>query len=211
MTPEEFRRRGHEVVDWLAEYFQRIESFPVLSRVEPGQIRGSLPANPPAKGEPFETMLKDVEKLILPGITHWQSPNFFAFFPANNSGPSILGELLSSGLGVQGMLWATSPACTELETLMLDWLARALALPGKFLSTTSGGGVIQDTASSAILCALLTARERATNFKSNRSGVQRKLCAYTSTQAHSATEKAIGRSEERRVGKECRSRWSPYH
>src|SRR5437667_10464107 len=122
MTPEEFRRRGHEVVDWLAGYFQQIESFPVLSRVEPGQIHGSLPANPPAEGEPFEAMLKDVEKLILPGITHWQSPNFFAYFPCTNSGASILGDLLSSGLGVQGMLWATSPACTELElTCSIGW------------------------------------------------------------------------------------------
>ena len=191
MTPEEFRRRGHEVVDWLAEYFQRIESFPVLSRVEPGQIRGSLPANPPAKGEPFETMLKDVEKLILPGITHWQSPNFFAYFPCNNSGASILGDLLSSGLGVQGMLWATSPACTELETHMLDWLVQMLDLPQKFLSSDTGGGVIQDTASSASLCALLAARERATNFASNKRGCDGRLVAYTSTQAHSSIEKAV--------------------
>jgi len=135
MTPEEFRRRGHEVVDWLAKYFERIESFPVLSRVEPGAICGLLPATPPVKGEPFEAMLKDVEKLILPGITHWQSPNFFAYFPCNNSGASILGDLLSSGLGVQGMLWATSPACTELETHMLDWLVQMLDLPQKFLSS----------------------------------------------------------------------------
>src|SRR5216110_3660820 len=192
MTPEEFRRRGHEVVDWLAEYFQRIESFPVLSRMEPGQIRGSLPANPPAKGEPFETMLKDVEKLILPGITHWQSPNFFAYFPCNNSGASILGDLLSSGLGVQGMLWATSPACTELETHVLDWLVDMLGLPARFKSSGSGGGVIQDTASSASLCALLAARERATGFRTNDAGVDRVLTAYTSTQAHSSLEKAAG-------------------
>src|SRR2546425_1066186 len=131
MTPEEFRRRGHEVVDWLAKYFERIESFPVLSRVEPGAICGLLPATPPVKGEPFEAMLKDVEKLILPGITHWQSPNFFAYFPCNNSGASILGDLLSSGLGVQGMLWATSPACTELETHMLDWLVEMLDAAGR--------------------------------------------------------------------------------
>src|SRR5437667_8060105 len=140
MTPEEFRRRGHEVVDWLAGYFQQIESFPVLSRVEPGQIHGSLPANPPAEGEPFEAMLKDVEKLILPGITHWQSPNFFAYFPCNNSGASILGDLLSSGLGVQGMLWATSPACTELETHVLDWLVDLLDLPDRFKSDGAGAG-----------------------------------------------------------------------
>src|SRR5437879_6598813 len=190
MTPEEFRRRGHEVVDWLAGYFQQIESFPVLSRVEPGQIHGSLPANPPAEGEPFEAMLKDVEKLILPGITHWQSPNFFAYFPCNNSGASILGDLLSSGLGVQGMLWATSPACTELETHVLDWVVPMLGLPEKFLSTNTGGGVIQDTASSASLCALLAGRERATQYSSNAKGCDGKLVAYCSTQTHSSVEKA---------------------
>ncbi len=192
MHPDEFRERGHEVVDWIADYYKRIESFPVLSQVRPGEIRASLPAQAPQQGEPFETILGDVEKLILPGVTHWQSPNFFAFFNSNASGPSILGDLLSSGLAVQGMLWATSPACTELETLVLDWLVPALGLPEKFLSTKTGGGVIQDTASSATLCALLAARERATNFQSNRAGLQGKLCVYTSTQAHSATEKAIG-------------------
>src|SRR5438270_515251 len=192
MTPEEFRRRGHEVVDWLAKYFERIESFPVLSRVEPGAICGLLPATPPVKGEPFEAMLKDVEKLILPGITHWQSPNFFAYFPCNNSGASILGDMLSSGLGVQGMLWATSPACTELETLVLDWLVEMLALPATFLSTGKGGGVIQDTASSAALCALLAGRERATGYASNENGVEgSKLVAYTSAHAHSSIEKAV--------------------
>src|SRR5207245_4251266 len=153
MTPEEFRRRGHEVVDWLAGYFQQIESFPVLSRVEPGQIHGSLPANPPAEGEPVEAMLKEVEKLILPGITHWQSPNFFAYFPCNNSGASILVDLLSSGLGVQAMLWTTSPACTELETHLLDCLVQLLDLPQTFLSCDIVGGGIHDTSSSASLCA----------------------------------------------------------
>jgi len=191
MTPESFRSRGHAVVDWIADYYQRIESFPVLSQVSPGEIRASLPGEAPQRGEPFEDILSDFEKLILPGVTHWQSPNFFAYFPSNASAPSILGDLLSSGLGVQGMLWATSPACTELESHVLDWLVSALGLPEKFLSTKSGGGVIQDTASSATLCALLAARERATNFESNGAGVMGKLCAYTSTQAHSATEKAI--------------------
>ncbi len=143
------------------------------------------------QGESFDAMLQDVENLILPGITHWQSPNFFAYFPSNNSGPSILGDLLSSGLGVQGMLWATSPACTELETHVLDWLVPMLGLPEKFLSTTSGGGVIQDTASSASLCALLAARERATNFASNEHGCDGKLVAYTSSQAHSSIEKDV--------------------
>ena len=132
MSPDEFRRWGYAVVDWVADYQRRVESLPVLSRVQPGQIRASLPAEAPARGEPFAAILADVEKLILPGITHWQSPNFFAYFPANNSGPSILGELLSAGLGVQGMLWATSPACTELETHVLDWMATMLNLPEKF-------------------------------------------------------------------------------
>jgi aromatic-L-amino-acid decarboxylase len=191
MTPGEFRRHGHAVVDWIADYYSRIESYPVLSRAKPGEIRASLPANPPARGESFDAILGDVEKLIVPGITHWQSPNFFAFFPANASGPAILGDLLSSGLGVQGMLWATSPACTELETHVLDWLVSMLGLPEKFLSTSTGGGVIQDTASSAALCALLAARERSTNFASNRRGCDGKLVAYTSTQAHSAIEKDI--------------------
>jgi aromatic-L-amino-acid decarboxylase len=191
MTPDDFRRYGHAVVDWIADYQGRIESFPVLSRAASGQIRASLPAEPPAQGESFEALLGDVEKLILPGITHWQSPNFFAYFPSSASGPSILGDLLSSGLGVQGMLWATSPACTELETHVLDWLVKMLALPRSFSSDSSGGGVIQDTASSASLCALLAGRERATNYASNQRGCDGKLVAYTSSQAHSSIEKAV--------------------
>src|SRR6201997_2617826 len=190
MTPEEFRRHGHAVVDWIADYQSRVESLPVLSQVKPGEIRASLPAQAPAKGEAFEALLKDVEKLILPGVTHWQSPNFFAYFPCNASGPGILGDLLSSGLGVQGMLWSTSPACTELETHVMDWLVSMLGLPQKFLSSSSGGGVIQDTASSAALCALLAARERATNYVSNKKGSNGKLVAYASTQTHSSLQKA---------------------
>jgi len=191
MTPEEFRRHGHAVVDWIAEYYARVESFPVLAQVEPGSVRASLPAEAPTHGERFEAILGDVEKLILPGITHWQSPNFFAFFPANSSGPAILGDLLSTGLGVQGMLWATSPACTELETHVLDWLVHMLGLPSKFLSSETGGGVIQDTASSATLCALLAARERATKYASNQRGCDGRLVAYTSSQAHSSVAKAM--------------------
>ena len=190
MTPDEFRRHGRAVVDWIADYYERIESLPVLSQAEPGQVRRLLPHDPPLQGEPFEALLGDIEKL-LPGVTHWQSPNFYAFFPANASGPAILGDLLSSGLGVQGMLWATSPACTELETHVLDWMARMLDLPSKFLSTSSGGGVIQDTASSASLCALLAARERATRLASNERGCDGKLVAYASNQAHSSIEKAV--------------------
>jgi aromatic-L-amino-acid/L-tryptophan decarboxylase len=191
MTPDDFRRYGRAVVDWIADYHQGIESFPVLSRVQPGEIRAALPPDAPAQGEPFEKILADIDRLILPGITHWQSPNFYAFFPCNASGPAILADLLSSGLGVQGMLWSSSPACTELETHVLDWLVRMLGLPENFLSTGTGGGVIQDTASSASLCALLAARERATHFASNQHGCDGRLVAYTSSQAHSSIEKDV--------------------
>jgi aromatic-L-amino-acid/L-tryptophan decarboxylase len=182
MSSEQFRRYGHEVVDWIADYLDRVEQLPVLSRVQPGDVRALLPRHPPADPEPFDRMLADVEHVILPGITHWQSPNFFAFFPANTSGPSILGELLSAGLGVQGMLWATSPAATELETHVLDWLVELLGLPDRFRSDGAGGGVIQDSASSATLCALVAARERA--------GHAERLTVYASSQAHSSVEKA---------------------
>ncbi len=195
MSAEAFRRHGRAVVDWIADYHQRLESLPVLSQAVPGQVRAGLPPRPPDQGEDFETILSDVEKIILPGITHWQSPNFFAYFPANTSAPAILGELLSAGLGVQGMLWATSPACTELETHVLDWLAQMLALPEKFKSTGTGGGVLQDSASSATLCAVLAARERITHYESNEkgcgSGTKGPLVAYTSSQAHSSVEKAV--------------------
>lgn len=191
MTPDQFRRWGHAMVDWIADYQRRVESLPVQAPAQPGQVRASLPKCPPQQGEPFETILADINRLILPGITHWQSPNFFGYFPANNSGPSILGELLCAGLGVQGMLWATSPACTELETHVLDWMADLLGLPPQFKSAGAGGGVIQDTASSAVLCALLAARERATGFQCNERGGDGRLVAYTSTQAHSSVEKAV--------------------
>ena len=190
MSAEAFRRHGKEVIDWIADYYERIELFPVKSKVEPGQIRAALSAQAPQDGDSFESMMGDVEKVILPGITHWQSPNFFGYFPCNNSFPSILGDLLSSGLGVQGMLWATSPACTELETHVLDWLVDMLGLPAKFSSRSTGGGVIQDTASSSSLCALLAARERSTGFASNERGCDGRLVAYASTQAHSSIEKA---------------------
>ena len=192
MSPDEFRRAGRLVVDWIARYMEEVERYPVLSPARPGEVREKLPPRPPAAGDGVEAWLSDVEKIVMPGITHWQSPNFFAFFPANASGPAILGDLLAAGLGVQGMLWATSPACTELETHVLDWLVEMLGLPEKFRSTAAGGGVIQDTASSASLCALLAARERATAFASNEHGVGgRRLVAYTSDQAHSSIEKAV--------------------
>ncbi len=191
MTPEEFRACGRAVVDWIADYQERVESMPVLSTVKPGEVRAALPGAPPEHGEPFDAILKDVDRVILPGITHWQSPNFFAYFPANASGPAILGELLSAGLGVQGMLWATSPACTELETHVLDWMGDMTGLPPRFKSDGTGGGVIQDSASSAALCAVVAAREKTTVGAANRLGCDGRLVAYTSTQGHSSIEKAV--------------------
>ena len=188
MTPAQFREYGKKVIDQIADYQEAIESYPVLSPISPGDIRKNLPKHPPEKGEAFDTILSDWQEKILPGITHWQSPNFFAYFSANASGPAILGDLISSGLGVQGMIWATSPACTELETHMMDWLIDLLDLPKHFHSTTEGGGVIQDTASNGTLCALLAAREKATQFHSNESGIQEELVAYTSSQAHSSQD-----------------------
>ncbi|MGK7916816.1 MAG: pyridoxal-dependent decarboxylase [Prochloraceae cyanobacterium] len=184
MSSEEFRYWGYKTIDWIASYLENVEKFPVCSQVQPGEIRAQLPEAAPEKGESFEAILQDLERIVMPGLTHWQSPNFFAFFPANNSAPSILGELISAGIGVQGMLWATSPACTELETHVLDWLVDMLALPSQFKSSGSGGGVIQDSASSASLVALLAAREC---FKADIS----KLVAYTSTQTHSSIEKGV--------------------
>jgi aromatic-L-amino-acid/L-tryptophan decarboxylase len=191
MTPEQFREYGHRTIDWIADYYQRLESFPVLSPVRPGQVRAGLPAAPPEQGEDFDQLLRDLDEIVLPGITHWQHPSFFAYFPANASGPGILGDLLASGLGVQGMLWATSPAATELETLVLDWLADLLDLPAAFRSTGPGGGVIQHTASDAALVALLAAVHRVSGGRSERGGVGTERCTvYTSAQTHSSVEKA---------------------
>lgn len=192
MNPDDFRQSGRDTVNWVARYLQDIERFPVLSRAVPGDLRRRLPAHPPETGEPFQAVLKDLDELILPGVTHWQSPSFFAFFPGNSSPPAILGELVSAGLGVQGMLWVSSPACTELEAHMLDWLVDLLGLPARFRSNGRGGGVIQDTASSASLCAMVVARERATGFQSNDRGISGTLTAYASAQAHSSIEKAAG-------------------
>lgn len=191
MTPEEFRQRGREVIDWIADYMENVEEYPVLAQVEPGDIRAELPAIPPTGPEDFHRVMADLDRIVMPGITHWQSPGFHAFFNANASGPAILGDLISSGLGVQGMLWATSPACTELETHVMDWLVEMLGLPSRFLSSAAGGGVIQDSASSATLCAIIAAREQATKGAVNQTGSPGNLIAYTSDQAHSSIEKGI--------------------
>jgi len=183
MTPDEFRRQGTELVEWIASYMERLEDLPVLAQVEPGWVRAQLPDHPPAEGEPWPDIVADLDRVIVPGLTHWQSPNFFAYFPGNATGPSILGDLLSAGLGVQGMLWATSPACTELEQLVLDWLLELTGLPQRFSSKGPGGGVIQESASSANLCALRDLAVR-------RGAEPARLRAYVSTQTHSSVEKA---------------------
>ncbi|MEU6645709.1 aminotransferase class V-fold PLP-dependent enzyme [Saccharomonospora sp. NPDC046836] len=204
MSAEEFRKHGRQVVDWIADYLATLESRPVRSPVRPGEVRDALPAHPPEHGEPFENVLADLDRVLLPGITHWQHPSFFAYFPANASGPAILGDLLSSGLGAQGMVWATSPACTELESLVVDWLAELLGLPERFRTDSVGGGVIQDTASSASLVALLAALRHAGGDPARRCTV------YVSAETHSSLEKAariagLGTHQVRAVGVDSRT------
>lgn len=191
MTPEQFREAAKQLTEWIADYREGVEKFPVKSKVAPGAIVKRLPQRAPEHGESFEQVLRDVDEILMPGVTHWQSPNFYAYFPANASEPSLLGDVLSSALGIQGMLWETGPACTELEIVMMDWLAEMQALPAQFRSSGPGGGVIQDSASSASLCAILSARERATGGKSNEEGCRQRLTAYTSAHAHSSIEKDI--------------------
>ncbi|WP_338863611.1 pyridoxal-dependent decarboxylase [Myxococcus stipitatus] len=192
LSAAEFRELGHRMVDWIADYQARLESFPVRSQVAPGGIAAKLPLHPPEEGlggaSGWDSIFKDLEDIILPGLTHWQSPSFFAYFPANASGPAVLGELLSAGLGVQGMLWSTSPAATEVETRVLDWLAELTGLPEDFRSTSATGGcVIQGTASEATLVAMVAARERA---RRHGAPVDSEWVAYASTQAHSSVLKA---------------------
>jgi aromatic-L-amino-acid decarboxylase len=190
MTPEEFRRHGHAVVDWVADYWAGLARLPVQSPDPPGTVTGRLPAAPPVDGEGFDRILADLDEVVTPGLTHWQHPGFFGYFPANTSGPSVLGDLVSSGLGVQGMLWSTGPACTEVETVMLDWLAQLLDLPARFRSGGGGGGVIQDSASSATLVATLAALHRASGGGWRARGLDRPYTVYTSTQGHSSIDKA---------------------
>src|SRR3954449_4083177 len=195
MTPEQFRQHGHEVVDWIADYWGRLRddptSFPVRSQVSPGDVRAALPTGAPEQGEPFSAVLADLDRVVLPGITHWQHPGFFGYFPANTSGPSVLGDLVSAGLGVQGMSWVTSPAATELEQHLMDWFADLLGLPESFRSTGSGGGVVQDSSSGANLVALLAALHRVCKGATLRHGVSPdEYTVYVSAQTHSSMEKA---------------------
>ena len=186
MTPDEFRAAGWATVDWIADFLSGVAERPIMPDVAPGDVRASLPASPPDVGESFEALLDDVDRLIAPAVTQWQHPGFYGFFPADSSPPSILGELVSAGLGVQGMMWSTSPACTELETLVMDWLVEACGLPDRFRSDGPGGGVIQDSASSASLCAVLASRDRA-----GGAAELSRMRVYTSAQAHSSIEKDV--------------------
>ncbi len=192
MNADEFRVHGKALVDWVADYLETIESKPVSSSVRPGEVRAQLPEHPPTERESFEAVLADMDRVIVPGLTHWQHPDFFAFFPGNSSYASILGELASAGLGVQGMSWATSPACTEVETLMMDWMIDLLGLPQTFRSTSEhGGGVIHGSASEATLASILAARWRISGGAINHIGDTTNLVAYSTSQAHSSIEKGL--------------------
>ncbi|WNB17846.1 pyridoxal phosphate-dependent decarboxylase family protein [Marivirga arenosa] len=187
MEIEEFRKHAHAMVDWMADYLENVEEYPVLSKVKPGEIKAQLPKQFPDKPEEFSSIFKDFEDKIMPGITHWESPNFFAYFPASKSKPSILGEMLMSVLGTQGMVWLTSPAATELEDRMMEWMRDLLGLSKDWT------GSIQDTASTGTFNALITAREKACNFQINEKGFHRmpSYRIYASEQAHSSIDKNV--------------------
>ncbi|NMM48813.1 pyridoxal phosphate-dependent decarboxylase family protein [Marinigracilibium pacificum] len=186
-TPEEFRERGYKIVDWIADYFTNIESFPVKPDIQPGEIKSQIATDFPEQPESFDDIFKDFEEKIVPGMTHWQHPGFMGYFPANNSFPSILAEMLTAGMGAQCMVWLTSPAAEELEELMMLWLRKAIGLPDEFT------GVIQDTASTATLVAILSAREKYSHFAVNKSGFtgREKFRVYSSNQVHSSIDKAV--------------------
>ncbi|XP_061343435.1 tyrosine decarboxylase 2 isoform X1 [Gastrolobium bilobum] len=188
MDSEQLREHAHKMVDFIADYYKTIEDFPVLSQVQPGYLGKLLPDSAPNYPDSLQHVLNDIQEKILPGVTHWQSPNYFAYFPSNSSIAGFLGEMLSAGLNIVGFSWITSPAATELETIVLDWLAKALDLPGDFYSTGQGGGVIQGTASEAVLVVLLAARDKILR-RVGRSALP-KLVIYASDQAHSALQKA---------------------
>jgi aromatic-L-amino-acid decarboxylase len=192
VTPDEFRQAGYELIDLIADYLDGVGERRVVPDIAPGDVRAMLPEHPPAAPESWSDVKADIDRVVLPTIAHWQHPNWFAYFPANTTYPSILGELLSAGLGVQGMSWVTSPACTEIETLMLDWMVELLDLPDRFRSTSElGGGVIQGSASEAVLVAILAARWKATAGAINEVGDTSRLVAYTTSQAHSSVEKGL--------------------
>ncbi len=186
MDTNEFRKLGHELIDWVADYREQIGDYPVMSRTQPGEVAAQLPAEPPTHGQGLAGIAADLDRVVVPGITHWNHPGFFAYFPSNSDLASVLADLVSSGLGPQGMSWQTSPACTEVEDVVMDWLRQMVGLPESFT------GVIDDSASTATFCALLCARERTSDFSQNRGGLQAEdapLVVYASDQAHSSVPK----------------------
>jgi aromatic-L-amino-acid decarboxylase len=187
MTPEEFRKQGHAIIDWIADYRRDVARYPVMAHAAPGDIRRALPAHPPEQPEPFSDIMRDLDGVVMPGITHWQHPSFFGYFPANSILSSVLGDFLSTGLGVIGLSWQSSPALTEVEEVVCDWMRQMLGL------SDAWSGVINDTASTSTIVALLCARERASKFSLNRGGLQsedRPLVVYASAHAHSSVDKA---------------------
>ena len=182
MSPDAFRKNGYALIDWIAGYMESVENLPVQSTVRPGEIRGKIPESAPEAPEPFDALLADLDSVVMPGVTHWQSPNWFAYFPANSSPPAVLGELAAAGLAVQGMLWSTSPAATEVESAVLDWLVDLMGLPQSWKMSGPGGGVIQMSASDSTHAALVVARHN-TDVPIDRQVI------YASSQAHSSIEK----------------------
>ena len=187
MNPEEFRQIGHQLIDWIADYRAHIADFPVRSQVEPGAVRAQLPVTPPSRPESFNSIFNDLDKILLPGVSHFQSPSFFGYFPSNGELSSVLGDFISTGLGTLGLSWQSSPALTELEELVTDWMRQMVGL------SDSWSGVIQDTASTCTLVALICARERASKYSLARGGLQDEkhpLIVYVSSHSHSSVEKA---------------------
>jgi len=186
LKKEDFKKNASEVIEWIDNYFDMLESFPVKSQVKPNDIYNKIASKPPNIGEDFSTIMADLNDKILPGITHWQHPNFHAYFPANSSLESLFAEFITAAIAAQCMIWDTSPAAAELEQRVMEWLRDSMGIPSHF------EGVIQDSASSATLVAILTAREVYTNFKATQDGVPSNLRVYCSTQTHSSIDKAVG-------------------
>lgn len=187
MTPEEFRRYGHELIDWIADYRAKVGERPVMARSSPGDIKKQIPASPPQQAEDFADVLADLDRVVMPGLSHWQHPSFFGYFPSNGLLSSVLGDFASTGLGVLGLSWQSSPALTEVEEVVTDWMRQMLGL------SPAWSGVIQDTASTCTLVALISARERTTNYSLSRGGLQaepRPLVVYCTAHAHSSVDKA---------------------
>src|SRR5579885_1429718 len=187
MNPEEFRQVGHQLIDWIADYRARNVDLPVMSRSEPGEIRDQLPGVPPELPESFDSIFRDLDQIILPGLSHWQHPNFYGYFPSNGELASVLGDFMSTGLGVLGLSWQASPALSELEEVVTDWMRQMVGL------SNAWSGVIQDTASTCTMVALMCARERATDYSLTRGGLQAEaapLIVYVSAHSHSSVEKA---------------------